>query len=52
MTIAELSKEVDVTEKTIYNIIKNRNTPKLSIAKTIANILNKTIESIFEFEKE
>jgi len=52
ISIADLAKKADVNNKTIYNIINNRNTPNLSLAKTIANILNTTIEALFSFENE
>lgn len=52
MSITDLAKKAEVNTKTIYNLINNRNTPNLSLAKTIANILNTTIEALFSFENE
>ncbi len=52
MSVKEISKKAGVNEKTIYNIIKKRNTPRLTLAKTLARIFGKSIDELFEFEEE
>ncbi len=52
MSVSELSRKAGVNEKTIYNIIKKKNTPKVSLAQTIAKIFGLSIDGVFEFEEE
>ena len=52
MSVSEVADKAKVSEKTIYNIIKKHNTPKVTLAKKIANIFGKSIPEVFEFEEE
>ena len=51
-SISELSDEIGVDKKTIYNILNKKNTPRLSLAQAIAVFFEKKIDDIFEFEEK
>jgi len=52
VSVKELSIRVGVTDKTIYNIIKRKNDPKISLANKIAKFFGRNVDEMFEFEEE
>jgi putative transcriptional regulator len=48
----EVASKIKVSYRTMYNIIKNKNTPSLSLAQSIAMLFKKPIDELFEFEEE
>jgi putative transcriptional regulator len=48
----DLAKEMDVSRQTINSIEKERYTPSLPLALTLARFFNKPVEEIFDAEAE
>lgn len=51
-TVNEISRELGVSKKTVYNVIKKQVTPSVSFAESIARYFKTDINDIFEFEEE
>ncbi len=52
LTQEELAKEIGVSRQTINSIEKNRYVPSTILALKISNVFNKSVNEIFELEKE
>ena len=52
ISISILATKAAVSEKTIYNIIYNKNTPSVELADKLATILKCSINDLFEFTYE
>jgi len=48
----ELAERIGVSPKTIYNIIKKKNTPSFTLAKSIAEELDSSLDQVFELVEE
>jgi len=51
-TVKQIADELKISENHVYRIIKKKNTPSVSLAKSIANFFEKDIDDVFEFENE
>ena len=52
MTQQDLANAVDVTRQTIISLEQEKYSPSLELAFKIANVLEKSIEEIFTYEKK